>query len=547
VQLHANPIRRVGTLLKYLLLLVLAVELAFAADPSTDALAKEAQKAQNSGQIVRAYLLYAEAAARDPQNEAYRTNRDGLRPLAKLLSKAGIEKEPTHDELLSSVPPEVDEPLRPVDRLEKLRIKKIQPRPRFSAAPGFRNFHTQADERGIFETVARAYGVKVIFDPQFDPEPKVALDVDHVDFGGAMAALTQETNTFVFAITSNTIFVARDTTQKRDEYEPQVAVTVPLPDITDEKGTTEAANAARQAFELKHIGLDSAIHSIVIRDRVSRAIPARAMLESLIHPKSQIAVEVQIITLDKQSNMHYGFSLPNLFPLVNLTNLAQNLTSSPTGFVNFLAFGGGRTLFGLGVTDAQAFASSSQSWTQNIFDATVVVSSGEVANFHVGDKYPIATSLYSGASQAFGSAALYNPPPQTQTVDLGVVLKLKPILYGDGDISLEIEALYSALGSITINTVPEILQREFKGTVRLRSSQWAVLAGLDTQSSTSTRTGFAGLSQVPVIRDLFSDVNRTHNNSQTLVLLKPRPTRDEVVLEGRSYFVGGQSGNKVLL
>jgi general secretion pathway protein D len=533
--------------LKYLLLLVLAVGIALAANPSTDALAKEAEKAQNSGQVVRAYLLYAEAAARDPQNEAYRTNRDTLRPLAKLLSKAGIEKEPSHDELLSSVPPDVDEPLRPVDRLEKLRIEQLQPRPKFAASPGFRNFHTEAEERGLFESVARAYGVKVIFDPQFEPEPKVALNVDHVDFRGAMAALTEETNTFVFAIASNTIFVARDTTQKRDEYEPQVAVTIPLPDLTDEKDTTEAANAARLAFELKHIGLDSSAHTIVIRDRVSRAIPARVMLESLIHPKSQIAVEVQIITLDKQSNTHYGFSLPNLFPLVNLTSLAQNMASSPTGFVNFLTFGGGRTLYGLGVTDAQAFASSSNSWTKNIFDATVVVSSGEVASFHVGDKYPIATSLYSGASQAFGSAALYNPPPQIQTVDLGVVLKLKPILYGDGDISLDVEAQYTALGSITINTVPEILQREFKGTVRLRSSQWAVLAGLDTQSSTSTRTGFAGLSEIPVVRDLFSDVNQTHNNSQTLVLLKPRPTRDEVVLEGKSYYVGGQSGNKVLL
>ena len=393
--------------------------------------------------------------------------------------------------------------------------------------------------------MAHAFGVKVIFDPLFDPQPNIALDLDQVDFRGAMTALTEQTDTFLFPTTTNVIFIARDTPQKRDEYEPQVAETIPLPDLADEKDTTEAANAVRQAFELKHIGLDSATRTIVIRDRVSRAAPARVLLESLIHPRSQVAVEVQIITVDKQSTMHYGLSLPTLFPLVNLT--AQSLLSSPGAFTNLLTFGGGRTLFGLGVTDAQAFASASQSSAKNLFQATVVASSGETANFHVGDKYPIATTLYSGAGQSLSSAALYNPPPQIQMVDLGVVIKVKPILYGDGDISLEIEANYQALGTITINTVPEILDREFKGTVRLRAGEWAVLAGLETQSSTLTRTGFPGISGIPVIRDLLSEVNRTHDNSQTLVLLKPHATRAEVVPEGGSYYVGGDTGSKVLL
>ena len=534
--------------MKYLLLLLFAAAGCLAAaDPSTEQLAREAKRAQNSGQIVRAYLLYAEAAARDPKSESYRANRDGLRPLAKLLSKAGIEKEPTHDELLASVPLDVDEPIQDIDLLEKLRISQLQPVPKLAASPGFRDFHAQGDERGVFETVARAYGVKVIFDPQFDPQPNVSLNISHVDFRDAMRALTEETNTFLFPIASNAIFVARDSEQKRDEYEPQIAVTVPLPNLTDEKETTEAANAVRQAFQLRHIGLDSAMRTIVIRDRVSRAVPARALLESLIHPKSQIAVEVQIITTDKQSTSHYGFSLPTLFPLVNLTNAAQSLLSSPTAFTNLVTFGGGRTLFGLGVTDAQAFANSSDSSTKSIFDATVVASSGEIANFHVGDKYPIATSLYSGASQSLASAALYNPPPQIQMVDLGVVLKVKPVLYGDGDVSLEIEAEYQALGSISINTVPEILERQFKGTVRLRAGEWAILAGLDTQSSTTTRNGFPGVSGIPVIRDLLTEVNKTHENSQTLVLLKPHATRTEVAISGPSYYVGTQSGNKVLL
>ena len=124
--------------MKYLVLFLLAAGFGFAAaDPSIEALAKEAKKAQNSGQLVRAYLLFAEASARDPKNESYRVNRDGLRPLAKLLSKAGLEKEPTRDELLASVPPDVDEPVQDLDLLERLRIANSS---QFPSSPSLQVF-----------------------------------------------------------------------------------------------------------------------------------------------------------------------------------------------------------------------------------------------------------------------------------------------------------------------------------------------------------------------------------------------------------------------
>jgi len=43
----------------------------------------------------------------------------------------------------------------------------------------------------------------------------------------------------------------------------------------------------------------------------------------------------------------------------------------------------------------------------------------QTANLHIGDKFPIATSLYTGASQL--PSPLYAPAPEIQQVDLGVV------------------------------------------------------------------------------------------------------------------------------
>lgn len=520
--------------------------MSLAAEPSAQALAHAASKAQNSGQLVRAYLLYAEAAARDPNNESYRVNRDGLKPLAKLLSKAGVEKEPTHDELLAGVFPESEKPIEPIGPEERQRIQELEPPPNLTLAPGTHDFHSRANERDLFNTVAGAYGLKVVFDPLFDPQPRVAFDVDNVDARQALNALTETTNTFVFPISPQAIFVARDTQQKRDEYEPQIAVTIPLPDVADNKMTTEAANAARQAFDLRHIGFDNSGRTIVIRDKLSKAKAARVLLERLIRPAAQVAVDVQILTLDDQSNIEYGLSLPNTFPVINFGRLlAQGNIAFPTGFVNFLTFGGGRTLFGIGVTDAQAFATATQSSARSIYDSTVVVSSGEIAQMHVGDKFPIATMLYTGASQLPNPS--YGPLPQIQQVDLGILIKVKPQLHANGDISMDIHAEYQALGTRTFNTVPEILNRQFESNVRLHKGDIAVLAGLDTQTSSVTRTGLVGLSQIPKVGDLFTDVNRSHANSQTFLVVKPHSIRDFPVIEQDPYDMGGQYGKKVLL
>jgi type II secretory pathway component GspD/PulD (secretin) len=55
-----------------------------------------------------------------------------------------------------------------------------------------------------------------------------------------------------------------------------------------------------------------------------------------------------------------------------------------------------------------------------------------------------------------------------------------------------------------------------------------------------------GLSQIPKVGDLFTDVNRSHANSQTFLVVKPHPIRDFPVLEQAPYDVGGQNGRKVL-
>ncbi len=285
--------------------LLLAVTLT-AADPSAAQLAREARKAQNAGLIVRAWMLYTEAARLDPNNASYAENREALAPLARMMSKAGFQsEEKSIQELRQAAAHEPAEPnaLEHPFIGETEQISQLLPPPQLNPAPGLHSFDTTGKDREIFQSVAAAYGVKVVFDPAFEPQTGIRFEVVDADFRGAMNALTSITDTFLFPISPTTIFVARDTSQKRDQFEPEVAVAVPLPDSADQKDVNEAANAVKGILQSQRILLDGTTRTVVLRERLSKANIARALLESLLQPKPQVEIDVELLALDESTNM----------------------------------------------------------------------------------------------------------------------------------------------------------------------------------------------------------------------------------------------------
>ena len=103
--------------------------------------------------------------------------------------------------------------------------------------------------------------------------------------------------------------------------------------------------------------------------------------------------------------------------------------------------------------------------------------------------------------------------------DLGLVLKITPHVNGDGEIAMDLEAEFKSLGNQTFNTVPSIAQRAFKGRVSLREGQWAIIAGLDCSAETFSRSGLAGIGQIPGLKQLLTETKRDKQTSNTLLAL----------------------------
>jgi len=272
-------------------------------------------------------------------------------------------------------------------------------------------------------------------------------------------------------------------------------------------------------------------------------------LQALLVPKAQVALEVQFLTLDGTTTYHYGVSLQSVFQLVNLGhigNLQQIAPSFGTTATNFFTFGGPGVLLALGITDASLFASYTNSLTTINYDATVIADDATTATLHVGEKYPIPQSLFTGASQVTGS--IYNPIGQITMEDLGLVLKMTPRVNGEGEIMLEVDAEYKTLGTLVLNTVPSVNQRKYSGAITLREGQWAVIAGMDEKSTDSEQNGLAGLSSIPGLKHVFSENTKSSEKSDTLVVIKPTITRLPMSPTlSPQYFLGPVRGPRVLL
>lgn len=495
------------------------------ADQTAAQLFREAQKAEHAGQTVRAYLLYAQAAAKDPTNVTYWTRAQALRPMAAMAQPdvgqvlgSNSEGAKVSPKVSTDIDASIEGSISEWDIVEAKR-KPLPPR-ELKAAPGRKDFNLRGDSQSLFEQVAKAFNLLVVFDSTYQPVQNVRFEITGVDYREALRALQDATNSFVVPAADRLILVANDTVQKRQELETTAAVVIPIPEPFTVQEVQEIGTGIRGTLEIQRLMVDSQRRLVLIRDRAWKVRAAEMLLHDLMQPRSQVAIEVDIVSFDETRTSTWGIDLPTQFPLVSFGNLLphwpKNLipSSVPAGFANFLTFGGGASFLGLGLTSATLFATASNATATTILKSEVVTSDGAPASLHVGSKYPIVTSSYAGSTLSEGSIV---PPPQFNFEDLGLILKITPHVHGTDEMSLEVSAEFKLLGTTAIDGIPVIANRKLESKVRLVNGEWAVIAGLVTKSEAQSITGLPGLIRIPFLRKNTTERDR----SETMIVLKP--------------------------
>ncbi|MBL9204923.1 MAG: type II secretory pathway, component PulD [Opitutaceae bacterium] len=151
----------------------------------------------------------------------------------------------------------------------------------------------------------------------------------------------------------------------------------------------------------------------------------------------------------------------------------------------------------------------------------IVTTHNKEARFFVGESRPVISSYLADNSGTGNSATVGGYRSTVSQQEIGIELKVKPLIGNDGSVQLDIkQKVEDVLGTITIdnNPQPRIGKRETESFVSIQSGEIVVLGGLqrDSQSKTTNRLG-----PIPILGDLFGSRRREKGRTDLVFFVRP--------------------------
>lgn len=151
----------------------------------------------------------------------------------------------------------------------------------------------------------------------------------------------------------------------------------------------------------------------------------------------------------------------------------------------------------------------------------LLVKSGSEANIDVGTEVPTVTLQSVSPQQSDGDSNLLQAIQYRKT---GIILKIKPTVYSDDRVDLDISQEVSEVQSLESGTVansPAIFNRSLNTSVSLRDGGSVVMAGLISQNLTNANTGIPLLKDIPVVGNLFKTKSIDRRRTELVLIIVP--------------------------
>ncbi|MGO9273991.1 MAG: hypothetical protein ACLQOO_27775 [Terriglobia bacterium] len=485
---------------------------------------------------------FQKAAAIDPSNDA------ALQELARVLAKKAAAKKEHEKELKQALKTE-EAPPSPTTQLKPFPQEPIA------------HFHISADSRKVFETLAKLGDLNVAFVEGFQPKP-ISLDLTNVKLEEALRILGYQTRTFWKPITPNTILVIPDNAANHREFDDLMVKTIYLENPVKAADRNQITAALKSVLGLQKVVDNPDVNAIIVADTPAKVAAAEKLIHNLDHGKAEVLVEVAIVEADRDRLNDLGLSLqaisggPEGAVLgVGFTPSNASSTSPAAVTINSLKSLGGND-FSVAVPSAVATAMMSDTHTRILQNPTIRATDGESAKLKIGTRVPIATGSFlpsyggavttgTGTGTNTGASSLgLLASTQFQYQDVGVSLDITPQVMPDGEVSLKTKIEISAEGApVTIGGIsePTFTQKNIEHVIRLREGEASLLGGLNETTVTHSVSGLPFLSNIPLLRYLFSNDHTEVMDDEVMVMLTPHVVRLPDLRESNTLVVGSNA------
>ncbi|MDZ7639834.1 MAG: type II and III secretion system protein [Bryobacterales bacterium] len=161
----------------------------------------------------------------------------------------------------------------------------------------------------------------------------------------------------------------------------------------------------------------------------------------------------------------------------------------------------------------------SRSDSKTIYRAELRGNSGKESVLNLGQQYPILQSSFlSGPTQQPGSSVFF---PQVDFKQIGFEVKAKPVVWRD-TVTMDLSLNVSLLTGESSNGIPVLSNRETTTRLQVENGQMISVAGLLLREEARSLSGLAGLGQLPGIGALFRQTSNTKEETEVLIVIRPR-------------------------
>lgn len=415
----------------------------------------------------------------------------------------------------------------------------------------------------VYETISKLAGINVVFDPDWERaqgQERLTIELNNVTLLEALEIMQIKTRTFWKPLSANTLLVIPDNQSKRRDYEDQVIKTIYLSNSLAATDLTETVNALRQLLSLRNIVQSNALNAIIIRDTPDKVAIAEKIVQSIDKAKPEVIIDVAVMEADRDRIRDLGISpfFGSSAGVGTSASFNNALTGNATvtgGTTSGTTTGGTTTSaspgtvpvnrlghlaggsFSVVIPSATAQALLSDTRARVLQNPQLRASDGKLAKIRIGQKVPISTGSFTPFTG--GGATAGNIFSQFQYQDVGVNLDITPKVHLDREITLTVKVEISSIaGQQNFNGLLEPIfnNRSVEHEITLKEGEANVLAGIISDDDRRVVSGVPGLSQIPILRFLFSNEHTERNTQEFIIVMTPHivrlPAYDEINLRG---------------
>ncbi len=416
--------------------------------------------------------------------------------------------------------------------------------------------HMVEDVKVIYQAMGKAAGLNVLFDPDYTSK-RIPVDLTSVPLFDALRIVGTLSGTFYKPVTSNTIFVAQNSRQKRTDLDDLAVQTFYLTNAAQQNDANEILVTLRNILDPSiKVFLVASQNAIVMRATTDQLILAEKIINDLDRVRPEVVVDVAVLEVNRQKERNLGITLPTSFgltPQASTTSTSTGTTATAgtttTSSITLNTLGNlNATNFAVNVSGGTVNALLADSDTRILQNPRIRATDGQRATLKIGSKIPVATGSYNaGVSTGISSIGVQT---QFTYLDVGVNIDMTPTVHYDREISLKLKIeVSSQSGTVTISSVSEpiISQRVIDQVIQLKDGEPSILAGILQKQDNKTVSGTPGLGELPILKYFFSSNDKVQQQDEIVFLLIPHIVRESVLTDLNTKAIYTGTGSSIEL